>query len=132
MQEKVLNAIKFRFMREPVKDKGRLEHIISAINNVLEYTNGISHDEMLANKILCHAVAYNVQIVGEAVYRLSTEFKENHNEIPWRDVVGMRHILVHDYYTVDLEVLWNVVQEDLPPFKQLIETYLSEFEKEKD
>lgn len=119
-------------MREPVKDKGRLEHIISAINNVLEYTNGISHDEMLANKILCHAVAYNVQIVGEAAYRLSTEFKENHNEIPWRDVVGMRHILVHDYYTVDLEVLWNVVQEDLPPFKQLIETFLSEFEEEKD
>ena len=44
----------------------------------------------------------------------------------------MRHILVHDYYTVDLEVLWNVVQEDLPPFKQLIETFLSEFEEEKD
>ena len=72
-----------------------------------------------------HATVYNIQIIGEAVYRLSTEFKESHTETPWALIEKMRHVLVHDYYRINNDVLWSVITEDLPPLKLQIEAYLT-------
>lgn len=67
----------------------------------------------------------HIQVIGEAASRLSEEFKSSHTDIDWRDVISMRNILVHDYYNVDFDVLWNVLKEDLPPFRELIIQYLN-------
>lgn len=113
-------------MREEIKDPGRLEHMLAAIDKVQEYTNGIDKESLKNDSMRLHATAYNIQIIGEAVYKLTKEFKEAHPETPWRLIEKMRHILVHDYFAVDFEFLWIVVQDDIQPLKLQIEGYLRE------
>lgn len=69
------------------------------------------------------------KIVGEAVYELTKEFKESHTETPWRMIEKMRHILVHDYYQINLDILWIVINEDLPVLEEQIKKYISDFKE---
>ncbi len=85
---------------------------------------------MANNSLYLHATAYNIQIIGEAIYNLSKEFKDAHSETPWRIIEKMRHILVHDYFSVDIEIMWLVIQDDIPVLKQQIAQYLLEFESQ--
>ena len=109
-------------MRERIRDKGRLEHILDAIANVIEFTKDISFEEFLRNKVLHFAVVKNIEIIGEASYKLSTEFKTTHNNIEWEAIIGLRHVLVHGYYQIKIDRLWKVIQRDLLPFKEQIQT----------
>ena len=113
-------------MREPVKDPARLQHILEAIARVQEYTLGISREAFENDNMRIHAVAYNIQIIGEASYKLTKEFKSSHTETPWRLIEKMRHILVHDYFTVDLDFVWMVITEDIEPLKEQVQRYLIE------
>ena len=112
-------------MREPERDLSRLEHILTAIDCVEEYTKDINEEQLKDDKLRVHATIYNVQIIGEAVYKLTKEFKDQHTETPWAVIEKRRHILVHDYYKINFEVLWDVVTKDIPLLKQQIESYLS-------
>lgn len=114
-------------MREPLRDSERLKHILTAICRVEEYTQGLDKDTLNANLLHLHATVYNVQIIGEAVYKLSLEFKEKHPNTPWRMIEKMRHILVHDYYQVNKDILWLIISDDLPLLKQQVEEYMKEF-----
>ena len=114
-------------MREPLRDKERLLHILNAISRVEEDTSGLDKDTLNADLLHLHATVYNVQIIGEAVYKLSLEFKEQHPDTPWRMIEKMRHILVHDYYQVNKDILWLVISDDIPLLKQQVEKYLKEF-----
>jgi uncharacterized protein with HEPN domain len=67
-----------------------------------------------------------LQIIGEAVTRLSEKLQMHHPEIPWGSIIGMRHILVHGYFDVDLEIVWKVIERDLPILKSQMEALLSE------
>ena len=78
-----------------------------------------------------HAVAYNIQIIDEATYKLTKEFKAEHPATPWRLIEKMRHILVHDYFTVDMDFVWIVITEDLDPLKNQIEGYLKNMQENK-
>ena len=115
-------------MREPIRDKGRLEHMLEAINKALEYTQGLDYDKFAADSLRVHATIYNVQIIGEAVYKLSAEFKSSHTETNWRQIEKTRHILVHDYHQIRLDILWSIVSDDLSPLRSQIFNYLQEFE----
>lgn len=99
---------------------------MSAIARVEEYTQGLSKEQLQKDFLHIHATAYNIQIVGEAVYNLSNEFKEQHPDTPWRQIEKMRHILVHDYFAVDVEIMWLVITDDLPVLKRQIQSYLQE------
>ena len=112
-------------MREVIKDKGRLEHILTAIGNVEEFTNNVNLEDFANNKILFFAVVKNIEIVGEATYMLTKEYKESHQSVPWQVIEKMRHVLVHGYYTISPEKVWETVQEDLPILKSQIETLLN-------
>lgn len=113
-------------MRETIKDRGRLEHMLAAIANVEEFTQGITLDDFVKSKVLFFAVVKNIEIVGEATYMLTKEFKQSHQSIPWLVIEKMRHVLVHGYYTVSPEKVWNTVQEDLPILKEQIVALLNE------
>lgn len=113
-------------MREKIKDKIRLEHILQAIAKIEEYTNGKTKQQLLDSSLHLHATAYNIQIIGEAIYKLTSEFKDSHPATPWRVIEKMRHILVHDYFAVDVEILWLVIKDDLPILKSQVEDYLRE------
>lgn len=115
-------------MRSPLNDKARLEHIQNAIITIEEYMAGKVFEDFVTDKILRHAVTWNIQVIGEASNKLSKEFISAHPGTNWRGVIGMRHVLVHDYYQIDEEGIWNVIEVDLPPLKAQIEQYLSEME----
>lgn len=116
-------------MRSPLNDKSRLEHILNAITTIEEYVEGKVFNDIVSDKILRHALTWNVQVIGEASNRLSKEFLADHPDTNWRGVIGMRHVLVHDYYQIDEDELWNVIEKDLPSLKKQIEQYLSEMEQ---
>lgn len=113
-------------MREPERDLSRLKDILSAISCVEEYTKNLNETQLKNDKLHLHATIYNVQIIGEAIYKLTTEFKQGHPETPWHLIEKMRHILVHDYFRINLDILWIVVTEDIPLLKEQVIHYLSD------
>ena len=115
-------------MREKPKDINRLSHKIEAIDNLFEFTKGISFDEYKGNKILRFAVIKNLEIIGEAAYLLTNEFKEKHPEVEWKVIIGMRHVLVHGYYQISDEMVWATIQTELYPLKEKVELYKRELE----
>lgn len=70
------------------------------------------------------AILYQIAVIGEATKRLSQEFRQQHPEIPWRDIAGMRDVLIHKYDQVDFDVIWDVVQKKLPELLTLLEPIL--------
>ena len=114
-------------MREPVKDPARLEHMLDAIGRIFGFVNGKAKDGIQNDSILFYAVVKNIEIIGEAAYMLTAEFRDSHPMTPWKIIIGMRHFLVHGYYEVDADEVWNVVEKDLLPLKQQLESYIQEF-----
>jgi uncharacterized protein with HEPN domain len=111
-------------MREEIRDRSRLEHILGAIEKALEFTENVSLDEFKTNAMLRYAVVKCVEIVGEASYKLSNEFRTQHPEIEWREIITMRHILVHDYYQTEDKIVWDTVKNYLPLLKEKIKTII--------
>ena len=105
-------------MRDKPNDQARLQLMMEAVGNIESFTEGVSsYESFAANKILCHAVTYNLQCIGENVYKLSRDFIEGHPSIDWEAIEGLRHILVHDYDQVNLEMVWQILEKDLPDLK---------------
>lgn len=111
-------------MRERIKDKGRLEHILSAINVILAYKDKYTFEEAKGNPIVYFGFVKHIEIIGEAVYMLTKEFRAEHPEIEWEAIEGMRHVLVHGYYAIRPEQVWQVVEVDIPVLKPQIESLL--------
>ena len=81
-------------------------------------------DEIKGDPILFYGLTKMIEIIGEAAYKLTFEFKQDHTELPWRKIIGMRHILVHGYYSVSPELLWDVITNDIPPMIPILKRYL--------
>ena len=113
-------------MREPIRDKGRLEHMAAAIDRVLEFMTDKSFDDLPKDKIEYYGIVKNIEIVGEAAYKLSPQFKETHASTPWSVIEKMRHVLVHDYYKIDEDEVKYVIEDDLRPLRTQIAQYLTE------
>ena len=113
-------------MREKPKDKTRLLHMLEAIDNIFEFTQGITFEEYKSNKILRFAVIKNLEIIGEAAYLLTKDFRGNHTNIEWNTVIGMRHVLVHGYYQIKDEIVWATIQTELQPLKDIIKLLCQE------
>ena len=108
-------------MRDKINDPARLDLIREAIANIESFLEGTETCEAFeSNKILCHAVVYNLQCIGESVYKLSPEFIAAHAEVDWVDIKGLRHVLVHDYYTVNMKTIWGIIQKDIPGLKEYL------------
>lgn len=117
-------------MREKIKDRGRLEHIAAAINVLLDNKGKYSYDEIVSNPILFFGFVKHVEIIGEAVYMLTREFKESHTEVEWQVIEGMRHVLVHGYYQIKPRQLWDTIENDISELKPFIERYIVETDNE--
>ncbi len=113
-------------MREKLRDPLRIKHMLDAINNVPTYMKGRSEQDLIDNSMLFYAVVKNIEIIGEAAYKLTNEFKESHPDTPWRDIVSMRHILVHGYYQVTTDEIFNVYEQDLPILLKQLSSYFDE------
>lgn len=104
-----------------ISDQARIELMLEEICNIESFLKGTDNlNGFASNKILCHAVIYNLQCLGENVYKLSPEFQKEHPEMDWASIEGLRHVLVHDYYQVSMERIWAILQDDLPGLKDYL------------
>ncbi len=105
------------------RDRQRLEDVLEAIERIEKYTAGgrtpFDKDELVQTWTLHH-----FQIIGEAVRGLSEEVRSANPEVPWGQIAAMRNILVHDYFGIDLDEVWNAVVRDLPPLKSKVDAIL--------
>lgn len=107
-------------MREQIRDKERLNHIVESIDNILEFTTNLTFSDFEKNKMLRFAVIKNLEIIGEASNLLTNKLKENYPNIEWQAIIGLRHVLVHGYYQISDIIIWNTITDDLLPFKTKI------------
>lgn len=112
-------------MREEVRDIERLKHILEAANVLVNYKEHHTLEEAQADPVVYYGLVKYVEIIGEAVYKLTLEFRSSHPEINWDDIERMRHVLVHGYYKIRPHQLWETIQTDipqlLPQIKELIQ-----------
>ncbi|MEZ2226073.1 DUF86 domain-containing protein [Microcoleus sp.] len=111
------------------RDNESLIDIERAARRILRYTDKISRAELEMNDEKLSAILYQIAIIGEATKRLSQDFRQQHPEIPWREIAGMRDMLIHKYDQVDFDVIWDVVQNKLPELLTQFEPILPSREK---
>ena len=95
-----------------------VEHILECIDLIEEYSEYKTVEEFFDSVQLQDAIIRRIEIVGEAVKNISGDLKDKHPEIPWKEIAGMRDILVHEYFGIDLELTWEVVKRDIPDLKK--------------
>jgi uncharacterized protein with HEPN domain len=95
-----------------------IKHILDAIHRVEEYTQNIEYKDFIENHLIQDGVIRQIEIIGEAVKRLSNEIREKYTDVPWKDIVGMRNKLIHNYFGVDVDAVWETVKKDIPVLKK--------------
>ncbi len=101
------------------------DDIFSAIRKIDKFCKGIKKDDFMKNELLMDAVVRNLEIIGEASSKLTAAFKERYKEIEWRKIIGMRNRIIHAYDTVNFEIVWDVIREDLPELKKKLKQIVS-------
>ena len=112
-------------MREKVRDKGRIEHILQACNDLLASKAKYQFEDIKDDPVIFFGFVKLAEIIGEASYMLTREFRIAHPQIPWEQMIGLRHVLVHGYYTIRQKQLWNIIEKDIPLLKPQIEELLA-------
>lgn len=101
--------------------KFRIEDIIEALDRIFQYVKDQDYDSWMQDQKTIDAVIRNLEIIGEAATNVPQEIQDLYVDIPWFKMKGMRNILIHEYFGVDNEVLWNTIKKDLPLLKEKIQ-----------
>lgn len=107
-----------------------VQDIVEAMNNAIKFVDDMSYDEFIQDTKTIYAVVRSIEIIGEAVKNIPEDVKKNYPRIPWKDMAGMRDKLIHEYFGVRPERVWETVKRDIPNLNPLFEKMLSEIEKE--
>jgi uncharacterized protein with HEPN domain len=103
-----------------------LEHILESINLIEEYVKDKNKSDFLKSKQLQDSIVRRIEIIGEAVKNIPDDFKENNNKIPWKKISGMRDILIHQYFALDLNLTWEVIKKEIPKLKKQLISIINE------
>jgi uncharacterized protein with HEPN domain len=103
-----------------------LQHIRDAIQRVERHLAEISWDQFWQSELVQDAVVRQLEIIGEATRNLSDDFRQEHSEVAWGEIIGMRNRLIHAYFEVALEIVWEIAHVDLPLLKEQVERFLEE------
>jgi uncharacterized protein with HEPN domain len=101
-----------------------INHILESISLINEYTQNQTISDFITRKETQDAVIRRLEIIGEATKNIPLDFTEKHQNIPWRKISGLRNVLIHEYFGVDLNLTWNVVKEDLPLLEKQLKSIL--------
>ena len=108
-------------MRKPIGNRQRLVHILKAIGEIESYVGDADKEIFLRHSMMKYACVKQIEIIGEAANYLTEDFKTKFSQVEWREIAGMRNILVHEYFGIDFNILWQVIQKDIPELKRKIE-----------
>lgn len=100
--------------------------ILDSLTRVLKYSKGLSYDELIKNDMAIDAIIRNFEVIGEAAKYIPEEFKTKYPELPLKEMVGMRNVLIHDYLGIDYKFIWQTIKEDLPELKQIVDRIIKE------
>ena len=95
-----------------------LEDILESIEKIEQYTEGLTYEEFRGNEMAIDAVVRNFEIIGEAVNNIPEDLKQKHPDVAWSEAVGFRNVMIHEYFGVDTEAVWETVQNNLPLFEE--------------
>jgi len=110
------------------KDEVRLRHMLDAVKQIEMYV-AIGRDEFMSNVHWQDAVVRRLEIIGEATKNVSSDIRDRFPDIQWRRIAGLRDVLIHDYMHVNLNIIWNITQNELPELKQQLEEILSWYQR---
>lgn len=94
-----------------------LMDILECMEKIESYVSGISYEEFLQDAKTKDAVVRNLEVIGEAANQIPHEIQKKYEEIPWSQIIGLRHRLIHGYFVVDYDIVWNIMSEELPDLK---------------
>ena len=106
----------------------RLKHIIEAIDRIKRFTKKMDEKSFSSHEMAQYAVIKNFEIIGKACYHLSPDFKNNYPHVEWQKITSFRQILVHDYYKINMGIVWNTIQNRLDELNSQINIILSELD----
>ena len=101
-----------------------LKDILDSINQIKEYTKDQDIEEFKNNRLVIDGSVRNLEIIGEASSQLSSEFKDQYQEIAWQEMIDFRNVVIHKYHQVDVEILWDIIENKLKLLKKDIERIL--------
>lgn len=104
-----------------------LKHILESIEWIEKDTKGMSKDDFLKNVPIQDAVVRRIEIIGEAIRHLPSDLKKEKADVPWQDIMDMRNKIIHEYFGVDLELVWEVVKKEVPTLKDQVNEILSSY-----
>lgn len=108
------------------RDEQRLSDILDALDWIVRAIAGRTEASFVADETLCYAVAQRLTTVGEAVARLTPELKARHVSVPWHDIVGLRNILVHQYFGIHWPLVWQTAEDHVPVVRAQIEAIINQ------
>ncbi|WP_066633208.1 HepT-like ribonuclease domain-containing protein [Desulfolucanica intricata] len=100
--------------------KAYLSDIIGAVNKIERYTNNLSFQDFLQNELVQDGVVRNLEIIGEAVKKIPDHIKRKKPDIEWKKIAGLRDILIHDYFGIDVVIVWDIIKNKIPVLKKNI------------
>lgn len=101
-----------------------VRHTQDEVNFILQHTNSKTKEELLNDEVLCRAVIRSLEIIGEAAKKLDDEFKANHPHVEWKKIAGTRDKLIHEYFGVDYDIVWDIIENKLPELKDYVDNIL--------
>ncbi len=102
-----------------------MRDILEAIGKIERYTENMNFEDFSNNELIQDGVIRNLEIIGEAVKNLPDDIKKDYPEVEWRKIAGLRDILIHAYFGVDLEIIWDIVKNKVPELKEMVRKILS-------
>lgn len=103
-----------------------LNDMIESINDIKDFTTGITLEEFARDRKTVNAVVRSLEIIGEAANKIPSDILKNYPEIPWPEIIGMRNRLIHEYFGVDLDIVWQTIEEDINPLEAVSKKILSD------
>ena len=101
-------------MSDPRRDLDYLSDLFEAVQRILAYTDELKYEDFLVDHKTQDAVIRNLEVMGEATKNLSTDLQEHHRDLPWREMAAVRDRLIHHYFGVNNEIIWQIIEHDLP------------------